>query len=332
VLVGTGNLERARLGVRDEDDSGLLRLVGQDGGNVVTATAFSPDAGNHGRIQVYGGADGEIGQLRGELRADPASDGGRLELRDAAGNPTIVLDGATGIITKSGLNGFRVPHPRDDRKEIVYGSLEGPEAGMYVRGTARVEGGRAVVKLPEHFAALARPGTLTVQLTPGSAETYGLAVVEKTPQQIAVRELGRGTGDFSFDYVVFAERADLEPVTVVRPRPAAERPAPIGDALDLAQLTAHRGVRQSELGEDETPKSLAELDRAAPPTLYATEETEVPAEAEVPAAEAAADVKGQEGAEDESDPADETEVSGSSEREEPDPEMGAEAGDQEGGR
>ena len=162
---------------------------------------------------------------------DVASDSGLLELYDSGGNVTITLDGSTGVISKSGMNGFRIAHPKDSSLEIFYTSLEGPEAGVYARGTATLQGGRAVVGLPDHFALVARDGTITVQLTPNSAETYGLAVVRKSPDRIEVRELADGKGSFSFDYTVTAARADIEPFEPVQKRAHSEARRKLKDEI-----------------------------------------------------------------------------------------------------
>ena len=112
---------------------------------------------------------------------------------------------------------FVAEHPLDPTQEIVYCSLEGPEAGIYVRGSARLAGGRAEVELPEHFALLAGREGLTVQLTP-LEECNGLWVAEKSPERIVVRELMCGTGDARFDYSVHAIRSDVGEHVVIRAR------------------------------------------------------------------------------------------------------------------
>ena len=267
-LMAPDNNDRAFLGVQSSD-SGQLALGGAGDTMIVQANRNSPTDKNAGAVRVYrdgftrgelraglacppfviAGGEGRcddgggILKLNGgggtrtvEVKGGVAQGGGRVELFADSGkqgklgpSPTIVLDGATGNITKSGMVSFLVPHPEDPKKEILYVSLEGPEAGMYARGTARLANGTAVVKLPEHFAVLARPDGITVTVTPSSPDTHGLAVVRKTPTEFEVRELARGKGSFDFDYVVIAARNDLPPVQVVR-----ERPAPASEPDDDA--------------------------------------------------------------------------------------------------
>ena len=75
------------------------------------------------------------------------------------------------------VKSFRVDNPDDpyDETDLVYASMEGPEAAMYVRGTAELINGAATVRLPRHFEAMAVAQGMTVQLTPGSAASMGLA-------------------------------------------------------------------------------------------------------------------------------------------------------------
>ena len=71
-------------------------------------------------------------------------------------------------------------------------------------------GGRAYVEFPEHFTALAAPETVTVTLTPRSAQSRGLAVVDVTTEGVDVVELLQGTGSYQFDYVAYAVRKGFE--------------------------------------------------------------------------------------------------------------------------
>lgn len=125
---------------------------------------------------------------------------------DPAGNGVLFAD----------LKNFRVKHPVDHTKEIWYASLEGPEAGAYIRGTASLIHGEAIVSYPEHFLQIANTSSMTVTLTPLFADTYGLAVVEKMQSGFKVKELKSGNGNFSFDWEVKCVRIGYEEFKVVR--------------------------------------------------------------------------------------------------------------------
>jgi len=113
----------------------------------------------------------------------------------------------------TGTKNFVQPHPTDPTKEIVYVSLEGPEAGTYIRGTAELVDGEAVIELPEHFGLVTSDEGLTVQLTPlgGWLQLY---VVERSPRRLVVREANGKDG--RFDYLVQGVRRGYEGHQVIR--------------------------------------------------------------------------------------------------------------------
>jgi len=112
---------------------------------------------------------------------------------------------------------FREVNPEDPATDIWYVCIEGPEAAMYVRGTASLVNGRAVIELPSHFRTLASETGMTVQLTPLSADSKGLAVVRKSLNGVEVVELASGSGSYEFDWEVKAVRKRYEDYRVIRP-------------------------------------------------------------------------------------------------------------------
>lgn len=141
--------------------------------------------------------------------------GGDLFLNNSSGSNTIFLDGSTGTIYKN-TNNFWLDHPYDAEKMIVYSSIEGPEAAAYIRGTATLEKGAAYVQYPDHFKWVANTNTLTVHVTPLSADSKGLAIIEKEAAGFRVRELMNGKGIYDFDYLVQAVRKGHETFEVIR--------------------------------------------------------------------------------------------------------------------
>ncbi|MEZ4989057.1 MAG: T9SS type A sorting domain-containing protein [Saprospiraceae bacterium] len=111
---------------------------------------------------------------------------------------------------------FRMAHPKRPGKEIWYASLEGPEAAAYERGSANLQYGEAFIPFSDHFQLVVNPETMTVILTPHSADTYGLAVIEKTAKGIRVKELKGGRGNFGFDWEVKGVRQGYEDFRVIR--------------------------------------------------------------------------------------------------------------------
>ena len=62
----------------------------------------------------------------------------------------------------SGNKAFDIPHVRDNKKRIRHICAEGPEAGIYVRGTLKDSN---KIELPEYWDGLVDPETITVSLT-----------------------------------------------------------------------------------------------------------------------------------------------------------------------
>ena len=56
---------------------------------------------------------------------------------------------------------FCIDHPTKENYQLVYGSLEGPEHGVYVRGKVM----NGLIELPDYWTALVDENTITVQLT-----------------------------------------------------------------------------------------------------------------------------------------------------------------------
>lgn len=117
---------------------------------------------------------------------------------------------ADGDFAATGSKSFIEPHPADASKVIVYSALESREVGTYFRGTARVQGGLAVVELPEDFRIVTDEEGLTVQLTP--IRSFASMYVESEDlHQIVVRS----SKDVTFHYLVQGVRRafkDFKPV------------------------------------------------------------------------------------------------------------------------
>jgi len=200
--IGGGIL--ARQGTPDQivriafTDSAGNFLGGMGGGNVPgvgTAAIFATiDPTTQQPIAAVGGS---------------RSLGGLVSVFNFFGNETAGMNGATGLVFGS-VKSFIVDDPNNSSRMIKYTSLEGPEAAIYVRGTANLVSGRAYIGFPEHFSAMAVPSSITVTLTPRSDRSMGLAAVNVSSQGIQVSELGGGRNSYAFDYVVHAVRKGYE--------------------------------------------------------------------------------------------------------------------------
>jgi hypothetical protein len=103
---------------------------------------------------------------------------------------------------------FDIAHPTLFGKRLVYGVLEGPEHGVYHRGT--VEGKGAIqVMLPEYWHKLVEED-YTIQLTPWG--NYNVHIVDKNQDYFVIRLVGdpisRILKNIKVDYIVHGSRVD----------------------------------------------------------------------------------------------------------------------------
>ena len=124
-----------------------------------------------------------------------------------------ILSGSTEIATfdDSGLTvtgtvsatakSFNIPHPLYKDKRLVHGSLEGPEHGLYIRGTIETEEKGCLIELPEYWSAMCED--YTVQLTPHGAYTVYIKEKQKDKVMIECSE-----ENYKFDYYIVGARTD----------------------------------------------------------------------------------------------------------------------------
>ncbi len=192
----------AKLTSHDDGKSGALELF-NDGYDIVQIGTSNSGSGGIWTVG-YNGSDNVY-----ISHADQYPDEGAIFLFDENGDQNMGLYG-NGDFWALGEKSFIVPDPQDATRRIKYTCLEGPEAAMYVRGTASLVDGRAVIDLPEHFVSLADESSITVSLTPRSFDSKGLAAGEVNSGRVEVGELFGGKGNYRFDYVVYAVRNGYE--------------------------------------------------------------------------------------------------------------------------
>lgn len=203
ICKNTSNQTTSVLGVSGTTDSGIMYLSTPEG----TPRLFA---------QISNAEEGELflyrAQSRLSLTLTSVSEGGRL---DVYGPNNAIVAGITpaGVVFGTSKT-FRVPDPDDASRDIVYTSVESPEALMLHRGTGRLRGGRGVITLPEHFARLMAPETVSATVTPMSGDSLGLAVEPRGKGRFEVVELHGGRGTYAFSFVVHAVRSGYEDISV----------------------------------------------------------------------------------------------------------------------
>lgn len=245
-----------RLSIRNNGDVGIgatnpsFHLEVRGGGNQIGITqpadgdwalrmgidAINASGDGHGFIALRGQARNEIVYIgRNTTDSGTNPNDGAVQIRKGDGNTVIALysEAGTGrgvitadaVVARStlisfGLKAFATPFPDRPGSMIQYTCLEGPEVAAYVRGSAELVNGSATIALPDHFTAIALEDTISVQLTPRSASSTGLAATTVSLDGIEVRELLNGAGSYRFDYLVTAVRRGYRNYSPVAPFPS----------------------------------------------------------------------------------------------------------------
>jgi len=212
--------DQAVLGYDNTYGHGYCVTYTPNGNRLNLVSYLNGTNGLNGGVWIY-----NDGSTRGYYYVD-TDNSSVLALTNSGGSSTIYLEGSTGTIYKNTCS-FRTTHPLHANKDITYCALEGPEAAAYTRGTGILINGKAHIDFPDHFSLIISRNTITVQLTPLSAGSRGLAVTHKDSTGFAVEELNNGTGNYEFDYLVQGVRKGYEDYEVVR-----EKLAPKDGALE----------------------------------------------------------------------------------------------------
>jgi hypothetical protein len=118
-------------------------------------------------------------------------------------NYKLEVNGSFGATTKS----FIIDHPTKPGKRLQYGSLEGPENGVYIRGRSS----ELTIELPEYWIGLVHEDSITVNLTPiGDSATPRVRKIENNQVEVFSRE----EGELDYYYMILGERKDVDRLEV----------------------------------------------------------------------------------------------------------------------
>ena len=119
----------------------------------------------------------------------------------------VYVGGSLYAISKS----FLIDHPTKKGYKLQYGSLEGPENGVYVRG--KLDG--RVIQLPEYWKSLVDMDTITVDLTPiGKFQKLYVESIDTRTGEIFIDNGSMLGGACKCFYTVWAERKDIDKLNV----------------------------------------------------------------------------------------------------------------------
>ena len=179
--------------------AGAVALSNQQ---VTLGDKFVYNEGTVNAIGVQGGADGKL-SLYGTTGSSGTTglvvEGGN----SAANSAAVSVTGHLEATTKS----FNIPHPLDNNKRLVYGSLEGPEHGMYGRGSYDVidDRRRVAVDLPLYWSNMVYPD-YTVGLA--AYGNYNVWITKRDENGFWVET--NAQEEWSFDWNVVGKRKDAK--------------------------------------------------------------------------------------------------------------------------
>ncbi len=202
-ISGTIGQEAGYIGIYDGNNDQVVAAV-SSGSDL---SGYMSTRGNNGNLNSLIGGFGALGNY-GYMSVNN---------EDGVAKSGFTIDENGAGVVFGDVKNFRMDHPTAPNKEIWYASLEGPEAAAYLRGTTTLENGEALIEFPEHFELVINAEGMTVSLTPLSADSKGMAVIEKTAEGFKVKELMSGTGNYEFDWEVKAVRKGFEDYKVIRP-------------------------------------------------------------------------------------------------------------------
>jgi hypothetical protein len=117
---------------------------------------------------------------------------------------TLQVNGSFAATTKS----FVIKHPTKKGMKLRYGSLEGPENGVYVRGRSNT----STIELPDYWQDLVNENTITVNLTPiGKKQELYVKSISNSVVTVG------GSNIPDYFYTVYAERKDVDKLQVEIP-------------------------------------------------------------------------------------------------------------------
>ena len=179
------------------DSAGHLNFLSK----IIYANQMYVGTGNYLTATMHN-TSGGAGEMRLLLRAHSSQTASIQEWQNSAGTALAKIDALGNFTAKS--KSFDIVHPTKENMRLRYGSLEGPENGVYIRGTVESN----IIELPDYWTGLVHTDSITVSLTSvGSAQNIYVEKIENNKVYIG----GELTKAF---FTVYGERKDIDKLTV----------------------------------------------------------------------------------------------------------------------
>lgn len=124
-------------------------------------------------------------------------------------NGNLRFNPSTGLLSATSKS-FDIEHPTKEGMRLRYGSLEGPEQGVYVRGKLVSSN---TIQLPDYWIGLVDQDSITVHLTPCNS-FQKLSVYSIQDNTITIKNHSLLSNNTECFYIVYAERKDIDKLVV----------------------------------------------------------------------------------------------------------------------
>jgi hypothetical protein len=175
-------------------------------GSVGSTTALTPQSSVPANFfGINGGSSHNTAvEIQVQSGADPNTYKA-LDVTDSSGTvlADILSDGTFNALIKN----FDIKHPTKEGWRLKHSVLEGPEAGVYIRGKVTGEG---IIELPDYWTGLVHEDSISVQLTSIGSPCVHYVI----SQNISQVEIGCQCGEVNAYYNIYAERKDVDRIKV----------------------------------------------------------------------------------------------------------------------
>jgi hypothetical protein len=142
--------------------------------------------------------------LQGNILIGKTTDSGQ---KLQVSGDTLISGGLTANTISATVKMFDIEHPTKDGLRLRHGNLEGPENGVYFRGT--IVNQKEII-LPDYWEGLVDESSITVSLTP-IGFFQSLFVVSKSNKKIII---DNNEDKNHFDFVIYGERKDINKLII----------------------------------------------------------------------------------------------------------------------